>query len=90
MVMCCNVNCNHLWFHYSCLDLLTKPEGDWFCSDACRDSEGYVYCTCGRKEGGEMVRCQRDENCTRQEWYHVACLPDHLKPKDGMIGATHI
>mmetsp|Transcript_8668 Transcript_8668/g.9027 ORF Transcript_8668/g.9027 Transcript_8668/m.9027 type:complete len:269 (+) Transcript_8668:1-807(+) len=36
MVGCDNDRCKFQWFHFDCVGLLVKPEGQWFCPD-CRD-----------------------------------------------------
>lgn len=31
MIGCDNVNCEREWFHFSCVGLMTKPKGKWYC-----------------------------------------------------------
>ena len=31
MIACDNVNCEIEWFHFTCMDITTAPDGDWFC-----------------------------------------------------------
>ena len=38
MIACDSINCSVEWFHFPCVGLSEKPEGDWFCMD-CRKKE---------------------------------------------------
>ncbi|OWA50204.1 putative Inhibitor of growth protein 5 [Hypsibius exemplaris] len=31
MIACDNVNCPVEWFHFSCVNLTSKPKGKWYC-----------------------------------------------------------
>ena len=33
MVLCDNPSCKYGWFHFSCINLKSAPEGAWFCPD---------------------------------------------------------
>ena len=33
MVLCDNPSCKYGWFHFSCVNLKSTPEGAWFCPD---------------------------------------------------------
>lgn len=37
MIMCDNDSCSLEWFHFSCVNLTTKPKGKWYCPQ-CRGS----------------------------------------------------
>lgn len=37
MVACENEKCPHQWFHFKCVGLTRNPEGEWFCSQTCKD-----------------------------------------------------
>lgn len=37
MIMCDNDSCSLEWFHFSCVNLSTKPKGKWYCPQ-CRGS----------------------------------------------------
>lgn len=32
IIGCDNQNCPYIWLHYSCVNIDTVPDGDWFCS----------------------------------------------------------
>ena len=36
MVKCDNPSCKHGWFHFSCVNLTSSPDGAWFCPDCTR------------------------------------------------------
>lgn len=77
MVQCCNHRCSGAWFHLPCVDLQEAPEGDWYCSDDCRDSGGYIYCIChSRKEAEDqhMLKCALGDSCHRHGLYHPSCI----------------
>ena len=90
MVLCCNNQCPGVWFHYSCCHptLTTSPIDDWYCSAACEEAEGYIYCTCKKKLGGKMLQCYLKDQCKKHEWYHVECIPTHNRPTDSMCFHT--
>ena len=37
MVACEYEKCPFEWFHFKCVGLSKEPEGDWFCSDSCKE-----------------------------------------------------
>ncbi|CAH1248614.1 ING4 [Branchiostoma lanceolatum] len=74
MIRCCSGNCSTAWYHLTCAGLQSAPEGDWFCSDLCEGDGTYIYCTCHKRKGGDMVQCELSEACLRDEWYHKVCL----------------
>ena len=87
MVQCSNHLCPSSWFHLACLEppLRRVPRGDWFCSDECKDSGGYIYCVCkarrGPAEDQNMLRCKLKGLCRRHEKYHQACIrPGPVNP----------
>ena len=41
MIGCDNTNCQIEWFHFSCVQLSTKPKGKWFCP-ACRGDRSNI------------------------------------------------
>ncbi|CAI6353689.1 unnamed protein product [Macrosiphum euphorbiae] len=38
MIGCTNPDCDIEWFHFKCVNLITKPEGEWFCPN-CRKNK---------------------------------------------------
>ena len=76
---CCNSRCEHgSWFHKSCVPPITgSADDDWFCSDECDASGGYVYCICKRRnpeEDAHMIVCELGYSCKRHTYYHPSCL----------------
>ncbi|CAO4372264.1 unnamed protein product [Caenorhabditis nigoni] len=39
MVECENKRCPLEWFHFSCMEMVTAPVGDWYCSIECRNDD---------------------------------------------------
>ena len=80
MIKCCNNLCAREWYHLSCLDppLRRAPRGDWFCSDDCFQSQGYIYCTCQQRRGPDedntMLTCALKKRCRGKEKYHRHCV----------------
>lgn len=37
MIGCDNDSCKFQWFHFKCVGLEMQPEGEWYCSDECRE-----------------------------------------------------
>ncbi|GAV52691.1 hypothetical protein ZYGR_0AG06820 [Zygosaccharomyces rouxii] len=37
MIACDNSNCPTEWFHYGCVGIVRPLEGEWFCSDRCKN-----------------------------------------------------
>ena len=86
MLQCCSYDCPQMWTHLACTNLQDVPNGDWYCSQVCEDSNSYVYCTCHNKKGGKMVQCELKARCLHNEWYHVKCLsPAERKKTKGKI-----
>ena len=77
MLQCSNHLCAGAWFHLTCVDLEEAPQDDWYCSQDCRISGGYIYCICHSRQGAEdqhMLRCALGVNCLRHEKYHPRCI----------------
>ena len=32
MIACDNLFCPYKWFHFSCVNITSEPDGNWFCS----------------------------------------------------------
>ena len=61
----------------SCFDVeLNDVKEDWWCSQECEESGGYIYCHCKKStaENIDMVQCELAGDCMRDEWYHPSCL----------------
>ena len=80
MLQCSSSICNKQWLHLSCAGLAKAPEGDWFCSEDCKNEWGYIHCWCHERLGGEMVECQLGSNCKKHQWYHMECLLPSERP----------
>lgn len=77
MVCCCSPLCANNWFHVRCVNLQQLPDGDWYCSNECRDSTDYIYCWCQSKKGREdrqMFECERGSDCLNHQYYHPSCV----------------
>ncbi|VDO95122.1 unnamed protein product [Soboliphyme baturini] len=42
MICCDNTNCLIEWFHFNCVDLITKPKGKWYCPNCRGDRNFYI------------------------------------------------
>ena len=80
MVQCSAESCPRNWFHIGCVNLMSAPEGDYWCSRECERSGTYIHCYCRRNLGAArnntMVQCARGADCLVSEegWFHQSCL----------------
>ena len=80
LIQCCSSTCPVGRFHVTChaADGVAEAQ-EWFCSDTCRESGGYIYCWCQKDKGGRMIECGRGATCSARRLYHVDC---NLTPVD--------
>ena len=92
MVRCARFECG--WYHYACINLQLDeaPDGDWWCSDECQASFTYIYCNCHRRGGQEedMVQCELQSRCQKDEWYHPQCIPGGANNLPGTLNDNSI
>ena len=91
MVQCCNNTCPAGWFHLECVGLDQAPEGNWYCGEDCRKSDGYIFCTCKRRRGQAdhtMLHCALGNQCLKHEFYHRKCIG--ATPQDVIGIPTHL
>jgi len=79
MIRCSNADC-HLgtWYHVDCMGLDSIPDGDWWCSDECRQTESSINCFCKKVRTGDEVKCSNDD-CMNGSTFHLECV--HLQQK---------
>ena len=77
MIQCSNMNCDRgLWFHLECLDepLDEIPEGDWWCSDNCQQTNSSIFCSCRKVKKGAQIQCSMGPLCENGRWFHKTCV----------------
>jgi len=85
MIQCCNPYCEHSWFHLTCVDLQEAPRDDWYCSQACKNHKGYIYCSCKTKKNEQKIQCHLADACRKHEWYHPSCVGLQNRPIPGKM-----
>ena len=84
MIECSGVLCpGNNWFHLPCLSLEADEvlEGEFYCSDDCRERHTYKYCCF--KDLGEnepMIACD-NPGCPK-EWFHLKCKKMKSVPRN--------
>ena len=78
MIECsARTNClNGNWFHLQCIHMAAQdiPDGDWWCSEACRKYS--IYCHCKQNvRRPRWIRCNNEGLCLQSPdgWFHFKC-----------------
>lgn len=43
MIKCDNPFCEREWFHFTCINMTTKPKGKWYCKDCKKNKNGIRF-----------------------------------------------
>jgi hypothetical protein len=57
-----------------CLGITTLPDGEWFCSPECRESDGSGFCICRKKKAEDLLDCAAGEKCDNNGKFHKTCV----------------
>lgn len=92
MIYCCNTKCARgSWFHFECLgvDEDDVDEGNWFCSDECKDE--YSRKSKSKSKTSDRFRDIRNEYSKHLIWRGLNDLARHdaVKENDGLRMIRH-
>jgi len=80
MIRCSNADCRHgAWFHVDCVGIEQVPDGDWWCSDECNQTERSIFCVCKRVRYGQQIDCSND-SCNNGAIFHLHCVNLQQRP----------
>jgi len=74
MIRCSNADCHRgAWFHIDCVGIEQLPDGDWWCSRECRQTERSIFCVCKQVHSGRRINCSND-SCNNGAIFHLHCV----------------
>ncbi len=76
MIECSNQDCQMgRWFHLTCIDLDTTPEGDWWCCEDCKETRSSIFCNCHiYLPHKATIECLSGHECVGARICHIECI----------------